>query len=149
MSRLEWLALFVALEGAPDGLDPVRIQKGMFLFAMEGPAPQDEKYLFRPYDYGPMSPAIYEDLDVLVLQGLVDAESVPGKRWSVYRATEHGLRAGREALTRAAANGQMAAVAALYEVKHRVAALPFNQLFDDVYDEYPEYAVNSVFRRVS
>jgi hypothetical protein len=33
MKRRDWLLLFAAYEGAPDGLDPIRFQKGLFLFA--------------------------------------------------------------------------------------------------------------------
>ena len=87
MTRQDWLALFLAFEGAPDGLDPVRIQKGMFLFAMEAGVPEGQTYGFRPYNYGPMSRGIYDDLDRLVSEGTIEATPVEGQSWSRYVVT--------------------------------------------------------------
>ncbi len=144
--RREWLTLFVALEGAADGLDPVRIQKGMFLFTMRANVPAREKYGFKPYDYGPMSAGIYRDLDVLVRDGLVARIDVEGKSWSRFRATPKGVRVGERALEKAQAEGRLEAAQMLHEIKRRVAGLPFNELLEGVYDEFPEYATKSVFR---
>jgi uncharacterized protein len=145
VTRREWLTLFVALEGAPDGLDPVRIQKGMFLFAMESNVPTRDRYEFKPYDYGPMSAAIYQDLDLLVERGLIERVPVPGKNWSRFRATSRGHEAGQEALAKAEAERRLDAARRLYDIKQRVAGLPFNALLASVYHDYPEYAVKSVF----
>jgi hypothetical protein len=40
MKQRDWLLLFAAYEGAPDGLDPIRFQKGLFLFAKRAHAPE-------------------------------------------------------------------------------------------------------------
>jgi hypothetical protein len=49
----------LSFECAPRGLDPVRLQKGMFLFGLEAAGvPDAQKYSFRPFHYGPMSKAI-------------------------------------------------------------------------------------------
>ncbi len=53
MKRRDWLLLYAAYEGAPDGLDPIRFQKGLFLFAQRAQVPARSKYTFKPYDYGP------------------------------------------------------------------------------------------------
>ena len=132
------------MEGAPDGLDPVRIQKGMFLFAMQADVPTREKYEFEPYDYGPMSAGIYRDLDTLVRDGLVSRIDV--KNWSRFRATPTGVKAGEAALTKAEAEGRYDAATMLHAIKRRVAGLPFNELLEGVYEEFPEYATRSVFR---
>lgn len=147
MNRRDWLNLFVALEGAPDGLDPVRIQNGLFLFAMQADVPSAEKYRFKPYDYGPMSVAVYSDLDALVRDRLVSRKDVPGKRWGWYRATEAGLRAGTRTVKLAQIEGHLSAAQTLHRIKRRVAELPFNELLPSVYKDYPKYATNSVFRR--
>jgi uncharacterized protein YwgA len=147
VTKRDWLTLFIALEGAPDGLDPVRIQKGMFLFAMEAEVPAREKYGFKAYDYGPMSAAIYSDLDALVRSGVAIREDVEGKRWSRFRATDVGHNAGTRAIVQAQLGGQLAAAQALHAIKRRVASLPFDELLRSVYAKYPEYAENSVFRR--
>ena len=147
MTRRDWLTLFVAFEGAPDGLDPVRIQNGLFLFAMEADVPPNEKYRFKPYDYGPMSGGIYDDLDALVAEHLASRVEVPDKQWVRYKATEAGLRAGRKAVDEAQRAGQLRAAQALHQIKHVVASLSFNELLARVCHDYPTYAANSVFRR--
>jgi uncharacterized protein YwgA len=135
--------LLVAIDGAPRGLDPVRLQKGMFLHAREGGVPPVERYWFVPYSYGPMSPALYGDLDALVRDGLVERRPVPGYSWSRYVATERG-HAAASALAASAPAGPLHRLA---EIKRRVAGLGFAALLSYVYARYPRYAARSVFRR--
>jgi len=149
MRRRDWLLLFAAYEGAPDGLDPIRFQKGLFLFAMDARVPLRERYAFKPYDYGPMSPGIYADLDTLVEQGLLTRDAVAGKTWSRYRATEAGIREAMSVLERAQSERKTSAAEKLYELKQMVASVSFNDLLERVYSAHPEFAVNSVFRRSS
>jgi uncharacterized protein YwgA len=138
--------LFISLEGAPRGLDPVRLQKGMFLFTEETARPVAEKYGFRPYNYGPMSPAIYKDVDRLVKDGLVDAVPVEGQSWCRYRPTDAGVRHGRKLLSEAIKTDATAAEH-LYDTKREVAGMTFDALLGDVYERYPDFAERSVFRR--
>jgi uncharacterized protein YwgA len=147
MNRFDWLTLFVAFEGAPSGLDPVRLQKGMFLFAQEAETvPPGEKYVFRPYSYGPMSREIYTDLDRLAEQGLVEQVPVEGQTWSRYKPTNRGVerahRLMREALARHDRDTKH-----FYRIKQVVAQTSFADLLEGVYDRYPEYAANSIFKR--
>src|ERR1700704_1632927 len=65
IARSEWLILFTAFEGVPDGLDPVRLQQGLFLFSRCPGVPPRSKYVFRPGIYGPISDDLYDDLDRL------------------------------------------------------------------------------------
>jgi uncharacterized protein len=141
MNRRDWLLLYLALKGAPAGLDPVKIQKGMFLFAMEADVPDHEKYEFRPYNYGPMSPQIYSDLEALEAEGHISSEKAPGYSWRYYRPTESGIERAR-ALRDAADRD---AVHKLFEIKADVAQKSFNALLRDVYERYPAYAARSVF----
>ena len=143
MTARDWLLLLIALDGAPAGLDPVRLQKGMFLLAQEGELPAGERYAFRPYNYGPMSPRLYRDLDGLVRRGLVERRPVPGYSWSRFAATERGAQ--RVAALRASADARV--VARLAAIKRTVVALSFADLLAMVYDRYPAYATRSVFRR--
>jgi uncharacterized protein YwgA len=146
MSRHDWLLILCAYQGAPRGLDPVRVQKGMFLFARAGTRPARELYEFRPYDYGPMSPEIYKDLDSLVVEGLLEAHEVPGKRWSRYVVTERGRAAAAGKLKALAGVRDKASAQQLYEIKRSIADVSFNELLERVYEEHPDMAVNSVFR---
>lgn len=144
MQARDRLLLFLALDGAPRGLDPVRLQKGMFLDAQESDCGDDEKYTFIPYNYGPMSAQIYSDLEELVAEGLVAEKPAEGRSWSRYVPTEKGLEAGRELLRRKASDR---VAQDLYRIKKEVASKTFKALLEDVYERYPTYASKSVFRR--
>ena len=142
----ERLLLFLALDGAPEGLDPIRIQKGMFLFAQEGVSTGEDRYQFVPYNYGPMSTQIYKDLERMEDEGLVEAIPVQGQSWARYIATESGLVKARELLKREPSEE---AERRLHAIKQDVSSKTFSALLDDVYDRYPEYAAKSIFRRAS
>jgi uncharacterized protein YwgA len=148
MTRRDWLLLLCAYHGAPDGLDPVRLQKGMFLLARSGTVPQREQYRFKPYDYGPMSSSIYGDLDELVDEGLLAKHPVAGKKWCRYASSERGLAASDTRLRHLSEREKVAAQR-LYEIKQRIAKTSFNELLESVYSEHPDMAVNSVFQRPS
>jgi uncharacterized protein YwgA len=147
MKRRDWLLLFAAYEGAPDGLDPIRFQKGLFLFAKRAQVPERSKYVFKPYDYGPMSAGIYSDLDRLLDEGLLERVSVPGKQWSRYKPSEVTFRERQRILRQAEDEQLLDAARELFEIKKDVSKMGFNELLERVYDDYPEFAVNSIFRR--
>jgi uncharacterized protein YwgA len=138
--------LLISYEGAPRGLDPVRLQKGMFLFSQEAETPAEEKYDFRPYSYGPMSRHVYDDIDALVAAGLVERTPVEGQSWSRFRPTATGIERGRE-LNDQAMRERPDAARFLYDTKQRVVSQSFSALLENVYERYPAYAVNSIFRR--
>jgi uncharacterized protein YwgA len=116
----------------------------MFLDAMTGGTNVGEAYSFVPYNYGPMSAQIYSDLETLVAEDLVEEVPVQGQSWSRYMATEKGMQAGRELMSRQPSDE---VAQSLYRIKKEVAAKTFKALLEDVYDRYPEYAEKSVFRR--
>ena len=145
MTRRDWLLLFVAFEGAPRGLDPVRLQKGMFLFSQETDVPARQKYTFVAYNYGPMSSDIYGDIDELVANGLVEPVPVEGQSWMRYKPTKAGVERGGELLTDAKTKHADAA-RHMFETKQSVASMTFNALLEDVYERYPEFATESLFR---
>lgn len=146
MTRRDWLLLLIGLEGAPEGLDPVRVQKGMFLLAREGGLAGAERYAFRAYNYGPMSPRLYRDLDGLVRRGLVERLPVRGYGWSRVTVTP----AGADHVSRLHAEAGPAARASierLAAIKRTIVGLSFSELLETVYSRYPAYASRSVFRR--
>jgi uncharacterized protein YwgA len=132
------------MDGAPRGLDPVRLQKGMFLDAHESEVEEEGRYTFIPYNYGPMSTQIYTDLESLVSEGLVEEVPVQGQSWSRYVATEKGLESGRALLAKEPTDR---AAQQLYRIKKDVASKTFKALLEDVYKRYPQFASKSVFRR--
>ncbi len=149
MRRRDWLLLFAAYQGAPDGLDPVRFQKGMFLFSRRAAVPKRSKYDFKPYAYGPMSAEIYSDLDRLVDEGMLERVPVDGKRWSRYKPTEVTFDEGERVLERAADEHVLDAARDLFEIKREVSNVGFSELLERVYEAYPEFAVKSVFRKTA
>jgi hypothetical protein len=147
MRRRDWLLLFAAYEGAPDGLDPIRFQKGLFLFARRARVPERSKYVFKPYDYGPMSAGVYTDLDRLVGEGLLERTPVPGKRWSRYKPSKVTFREGQRILRQAEEENLLDAAQELFKIKQDVSSIGFIELLERVYAEHPEFAVKSIFRR--
>jgi hypothetical protein len=141
--RQETLLMFVGADKEKE-LDPVRIMKGMFLFAKETPTdwlPSEARYRFEPYYYGPYSPQIYSDLDQLGGYGYVRAREVPGRSWNHYSLTPEGAEVA-QSITRTA---NPKASQYLRTLRAFVDGLSFRQLLTTVYNRYPDYAVNSVF----
>ncbi len=141
--RSAWLVLLLdrAVLGAsgPDELDPVRIQKGMFLLSQRGPA--RGLYTFRAHNWGPFSSAIYGDLDAMTRQGYLDEQHEPGRTWSTYRVTPSGHELAK-AMARQIGDAN---VVWLRSAREFLTTRPFTQLLRDIYEEYPEFAVNSRF----
>lgn len=147
MRRRDWLVLFAAYRGAPDGLDPVRFQQGLFLFSRSSGVPERSKYQFKPGSYGPISAGVYADLDRLVGDGLVAPVPVPGKHWSHYKPTEATFSEGERVLRQAEDENLLDAARELYEIKREVSCIGFDELLGRVYAEHPEFAVKSVFSK--
>ena len=143
MTRRDWLLLLIGLDPPPRGLEPVRIQKALFLLAREGGIPPRERYWFVPYNYGPMSPRVYRDVDALVRGGLLERLPVPGYAWGRIRATPRG----RARASDLAAAARSDALAKLRAIRDEVTALSFADLLETIYARYPEMASASVFRR--
>ena len=146
MRARDWLLLLIASDGSPDGLDPVRLQKGLFLLAEEAGLPKRERYRFVAYNYGPMSRGLYRGLRDLVRAGLVERRAAGGLAWGRYAVTPAGAAAARSLEAGLGARGR-ARLARLREIRARIAAQSFGGLLSDVYERYPEYATRSVFRR--
>ena len=140
--RLKWLTAFFAAGDPGRPLDPVRIQKGMFLLSQEGTAPLKGLYQFEPYHFGPMSFQLYHDLDALTSSGALQSQVPPGQTWKTYGLTDRGQQRGREALAQADPATRKAIVETMDFVKTR----SFRRLLKDVYSKYPAYAAKSVLR---
>jgi uncharacterized protein YwgA len=144
MDPRDSLLLMLGFKGAgpTPGLDPVRVQKGMFLVAQEAGLPADGTYDFEPYNWGPYSKQLRADLNRLVAEGLATARDVPGYSWKRYALTAEGAERAREVLNEAPKEITRAIAA----TKRRVTGVSFNELLDDVYTAYPKYAEKSLFR---
>lgn len=144
----DWLLLLLAFEGSPDGLHPVRVQKSMFLLAEDpemalGP---NERYEFVPYNYGPMSKQIYADLDELVAEELIRRVPVEGQTWMMYKAAPNGLVAAQRLVDDMEAR-DIPIARKLFEIKRLVVGMTFAELVEYVYERFPDYETQSIFRR--
>lgn len=145
LRRADWLIAFLAADpGGP--LDPVRVQKGMFLLAMRSPLDDDARYAFEPYAYGPMSRALYGDVRRLRRERLVDATPIEGASWQLLGLSAGGRELAGQ-LRRRAEREHPQALAELDAIRREISGLSFSQLLQHVYDRYPAYAVRSVFVR--
>jgi uncharacterized protein len=146
MVRRDWLLLLVSLGEGESGLDPIRLQKGLFLLAQEGCLPRAECYDFRPYNYGPMSSGVYRDVEVLERRGLLERREAEGRTWRWVHATQSGRERSR-ALQQALEQHNPRALASLRDIRALLDRLGFVELLATIYRRYPEYAERSVFRR--
>lgn len=140
MNRADWPLLVIAAAGA-DGLEPVHLQKTLFLINRQADELEiNEVYEFKPYDYGPFSVDIYRDVDQLVDDGMVAIGYQDRVRR--YRLTEAG-RARADQLREHLSPPQR-------DFTERVvgwaSTLTFRQLVQAIYQEFPEYRANSIFR---
>ncbi len=139
LKREEWALLAIAAaDGAP--LEPVQLQKALFLLGKEMPkAVGRDYYRFSPYNYGPFDQLVYADAEALAKRGLVTIDTP--RRWAEYAATPEGIQA---------AKGLAAQVVDAWDYLRKVVAwarsLTFQQLVRAIYAAYPDQRVNSVFR---
>jgi hypothetical protein len=145
MVRSDWLMLFLAADPG-HALDPVRVQKGMFLLAMRTSLDDAERYDFEPYAYGPMSRGLYGDMRLLCRERLLDMTPIEGASWQLLQLSSRGARRAID-LARHAEREQPDVLAQLTAIRREIDGLSFAELLEHVYDRYPEYAVRSVFRR--
>lgn len=145
MTRSDWLILLLGFKSERDSpaLDPIRVQKGMFLLSVEAGLPPTECYTFIPHNWGPYSREVRNDLDRLVTAGYVQARNVAGYSWRRYSLTDAGIDYARHVLHEGA---DAAAAHRVVEIKRRVTGQSFTKLLEDVYTAYPNMAVNSLFR---
>jgi hypothetical protein len=137
--------LLLFLSAADEPLDPVRIQKGLFILAQKTPdewLPGEDRYVFEPYNYGPFSKQIYSDLHTLRMAGYLKTDESWNRSWVFHSVTEEGRnRANVEAQTL-----DPRLVAYVASIRQFVAEKSFRELLDAVYTEFPEYAIKSVFQ---
>ncbi len=135
MEKQDWLVLAIG-----ESIQPIQLQKTLFKFAKESGVPVTELYEFVPYNWGPCSFQIYEDLSVLRTNGLVEVKS-SGRGWNLYSLTKQG-RAKEGTLRKQASS---ALVKVLDEVRNWVTSRSFEKLLKDVYKDYPQYTTQSLF----
>ena len=144
-TRTDWLLRFIAGADGDDGdLDRIHIMKGMFLFQEEHSPPSEVNYRFRPYDYGPFTSEIYDDLTALKAEGHLRAFEdgfAPGRE-RYYRVSA----SGREYLQRVAFDDEHEQV--VLSVRREISGLNFHDLLKRVYRAHPASAARSIARGI-
>lgn len=129
-TRFQKLIFLMQTEGNLDGLDPTNT------------------YRFEPYDYGPFSSVLYDDLDDLIERGLInDSKEELDEEEDIvkyeYRLNDEGQQFVEEYLS----DGAVAQIVREAErIVQEYSDVPLPELIDIVYSKYPDYAENSVLR---
>jgi len=137
MNRRDWLLIALG-----DRLEPIQVQKTLFKFAEEAGAPEGERYEFVPYNWGPCSFAIYNDLAELREEGLVEFQP-SGRGWNMYHVTAKGAELAQELRQRADPD----TLGRLDDIRDYVTSRSFDTLLRDVYADYPKSAERSLFEK--
>ena len=128
-----------------------RFQKLIFLMQMEGNlndlAPTDT-YRFEPYDYGPFSSTLYDDLDIHIERGLIDDSKEELDEEDDIVKYEYQLEPeGQEFIEEQLSEGDLERIVNEAErIVREYGDMPLPELIDLVYSKYPDYAENSVLR---
>lgn len=137
-----------------NGQEPIegrtRLQKMVFLMQQKinerALAPLNgHDYEFVPYDYGPFSKELYDDLDTLIAEEFVeDAEEefAPGKLRYEYYIDSDGNDFVEDQQT---SKDAQVIIDLAREIKTEYNDVRLSDLIDDVYSKYPEYAENSIY----
>ena len=121
---------------------PVQVQKLFFLLderakkGIGGP-----HFKFKPHHYGPFDKAVYEELEGLAEDGLVEVVEVGRAGLKTYRLTKMGYENGQGVLLELDTSVREY----VDEVVSFVRARSFSELVSAIYREYPEMRQNSVF----
>lgn len=143
LEKKDWTLLALALaDGKP--LSPVQLQKAVFLFQKMMPEETvtADYYNFTPYNYGPFSSAVYDDVNTLAEEGLAKVSYVASQGYRDYSATPEGVAAGKELAAKLPKDTAEYAGTLIDWVRQQ----SFTSLVSAVYQKFPEYKVNSVFR---
>ncbi len=135
--------LLAAMSPAGTGeFSPVQVQKLLFLIERRLSTLKIEpSFGFKPYDYGPFAPAVYEELERLAEEGLVEIRNRDGRASRRYMLTDAGAARGAT-LLEALAPEQAGFIKKLVQY---VRTVSFTALVSAIYREYPDMKVNSVF----
>jgi uncharacterized protein len=125
-------------------LTPIQLQKSVFLFQKMFPVGViEEEYEFIPYNYGPFCSEVYDDARSLSSEGLVQLASSYGTSgYTTYAATSEGIESGKDLASRLRPETADHARRLVDWVRRQ----SFGGLVKAIYDQYPEFQVNSIFQ---
>ena len=136
------LLLMVVAAGGGVPLTPVQLQKTLFLLGKNLKQLPEDFYDFEPYHYGPFDTEVYSDADSLEVEGMLLSVRSPKGNWVDRAVTPEGLKRVEEIEKELSGPSQQYVQA----VVEWAQSLSFSHLVKTIYDHYPEYRENSVFR---
>lgn len=142
MNRREIVLAALAAGEKEKEFEPVHVQKLLFLVDEElGEDVDGPHFDFRPYDYGPFDKAVYEQLEALAEEGLVDIDKNQSTLSKSYQLTGSG-QAAANAILAEIEEGDLSFLSLLSDW---VRDQSFSDLVSAIYKSYPEMKENSVF----
>jgi len=120
---------------------PVQIQKLLFLIDKRAGLQIEPRFDFKPYHYGPFDKGVYDELDGLEQEGLVEVVREPNLKLRKYRLRPDGSTQGGKLLETLDARTRDYVL----KLSEYVRNASFTQLVSAVYEAYPEMRANSVF----
>ncbi len=140
LKRRDWILL--SLLRAP--LDRIHIMKILFLIWHRSGRGLKDYFAFVPYLYGPCSFQVYSELETLCGNRSIVQPPHPVPEWVKYYLTEKGRMEAKQAAQEASSE-----ILRLIEgVVDEVCGLNFYELLQRVYAEAPDFAANSVFKKI-
>lgn len=140
MNQRDLILAALAAGGENASYSPVQAQKLLFLIDKEAAHLVGGRHFnFVPYDYGPFDRAVYDALDALAQDGLVEVHT--GGQYRKYFLTADGYRHGAEKLDGLMENGRLF----LTNTAQWIKPLNFQQIVAAIYKRYPEMKSRSVF----
>ena len=124
------------------GLTPAQLQKVLFLVKQNFTNELKGFYDFKPYNYGPFDKQIYNDAEELKQVGYIKLVRQDGHSWSMYIIEDDFDNSKYPALLKA--DEKISRYLKL--LIDWAQKLSFEQLIASIYNHYPEYKINSVFR---
>lgn len=140
LQKRNWILL--VLRRVP--LDRIHLMKALFLIWCRSGRKIKDYFEFERYLYGPCSFEVYSELDKLMADELIVQPPHPLPQWVNYYLTKKGNKEAGEIAKKV----DIETMTLIEETAMEVSQLGFLELLKKVYTEAPDYAVNSMFRRV-
>lgn len=104
-----------------------------------------DRYRFKAYDYGPFSKELYDDIDALVEEQIVEEDEEELEEDKV--RYEYRIKKGETEFLKQHFSEEEARkiVNKAEEIKAQFNHMPLPQVIDKVYSQYPAYAENSIY----
>lgn len=140
LTKSDWILLL--LKHSP--LDRIHLMGALFLIWHRSGRNIKDYFVFESYLYGPCSFEVYAMLDDMEARGLIVRPWRLKPLWVNYYLT----RSGEEQAEAVAERTSRKALKLVKDVVKEISSIRFCDLLRKIYAEAPDFAVNSIFKRV-